>query len=150
MTKKLVVKFKKLHPDAQIPKYAHPGDAGLDLVAVGFSMDASSFEVVLTYDTGISIKVPEGHVGLLFPRSSIVKTDLTLANSVGVIDSTYVGPILVKFKHHKFLTNNINFYKVGDKIAQLVIVPIPQIELDEVEELEETERGDGGFGSTGR
>ena len=77
------VKIKKLHKDAVIPKYAKPGDAGLDLVAVSLN----SNDLFMEYDTGLAIQIPEGYVGLIFPRSSISNTAHTLANSVGVIDS---------------------------------------------------------------
>ena len=87
------IKIKKLHNDAVIPQYAKPGDAGMDLTAVDVSADLG----YLTYKTGIAIQIPEGHVGLLFPRSSIYKTGQTLSNCVGVIDSGYRGEIMMKF-----------------------------------------------------
>jgi dUTP pyrophosphatase len=80
----MIVKIKRLHKDSIIPKYSKPGDAGLDLTATSKFYD--DFDNVC-YGTGLAIEIPEGHVGLLFPRSSISKTDLTLRNSVGVIDS---------------------------------------------------------------
>lgn len=79
------VKIKKLHPDAVIPVYAKAGDAGLDLTAISESWNED--DSMVTYDTGLAVEIPEGHVGLLFPRSSVSKTRLNLANSVGVIDS---------------------------------------------------------------
>jgi dUTP pyrophosphatase len=136
------VKIKKLHPDAVVPKYAKEGDAGLDLVAVNGIKYANGY---IEYQTGLSFEIPEGHVGLIFPRSSISNHSLSLTNSVGVIDSGYRGEVKFRFRDLK----NGTIYKVGDKIGQLIIIPYPQIELEEVEELEESERGTGGFGSSG-
>lgn len=137
------VKIKKLHSDAVIPKYSKPGDAGLDLTAT--SEEWNEDQTMVTYGTGLSVEIPEGHVGLLFPRSSICKTELILSNSVGVIDSGYRGEIMCKFRYPE----EGMVYDKGDRVCQLVIMPYPQIEFEEVEELEETERGAGGYGSTG-
>lgn len=138
------VKIKKLHQDAVIPVYAKPGDAGLDLTAISESWNEDNSMV--TYDTGLAVEIPEGHVGLLFPRSSVSKTTLNLANSVGVIDSGYRGSIMLKFRY----LEEGDVYDVGDRVGQLLILPYPAIEFEEVEELSSTERGEGGFGSTGR
>ena len=137
------VKVKKLHIDAVIPKYAKVGDAGLDLTAVSLNMSPDQ----IIYDTGLAFEIPEGHVGLIFPRSSICKHSLSLANSIGVIDSQYRGPVKVVFN----LRPNVPkpAYEVGDRICQLVILPYPQIKLVESNELSDTERGSGGFGSSG-
>ena len=137
------VKIKKLHPDAVIPKYAKAGDAGMDLTAI--SEEWNEDNTIVTYNTGISIEIPEGYVGLLFPRSSIYKTTLSLTNSVGVIDSGYRGPIMFKFRYD---VEGL-VYEVGERIGQIVIIPYPQIEFEEVEELEESDRGATGFGSSG-
>jgi len=138
------VKIKKLHPNAVIPTYAKEGDAGMDLVATEITSN-TTFDV--SYGTGISLEIPEGFVGLVFPRSSIRKYDLTLSNSVGVIDSGYRGEIQATFKK----TNGLDSlsYKVGDRIAQIMIIPYPLIDFQEVEYLSNTQRGEGGFGSTG-
>lgn len=137
------VKIKRLHKDAVIPSYAKAGDAGLDLVATSIiSFDKEQ----VTYGTGIAIEIPEGHVGLIFPRSSIRKYEQYLSNSVGVIDSGYRGEIQATFNSRYYADVK---YKVGDKIAQLLIMPYPSIEFEETNELSSTERGDGGFGSTG-
>ena len=142
------IKIKKLHPNAVIPTYAKNGDAGMDLTAI--SVDWNNDNTMCTYDTGVSIEIPKGYVGLLFPRSSVSKTKLQLANSVGVIDSGYRGSIMFKFRHlawpHYLYTEET--YNVGDRIGQLIIIPYPQIEFEEVNELSTTERGTGGFGST--
>jgi len=138
------VKFKKLHNNAVIPSYATAGDAGLDMVAVDL-MD--SIEQVV-YMTGIAVEIPEGHVGLLFPRSSIRKYQLSLSNSVGVIDSGYRGE--VQFTFNKTAGPASYKYKIGERIGQLMIIPYPIIEAVEVDELSDSERGEGGFGSTGK
>jgi dUTP pyrophosphatase len=101
---------------------------------------------MVTYDTGLSIEIPEGYVGLLFPRSSVSKTTLNLANSVGVIDSGYRGPLMLKFRY----LEEGDVYEVGDRVAQLVIMKLPFVEIIEVSELSSSERGEGGFGSTGK
>lgn len=139
------VRFKRLHPDAVIPKYAKPGDAGVDLTAISVDWNPNGY---YSYDTGLAVEIPEGYVGLIFPRSSIYKTDLKLSNSVGVIDSGYRGSIKANFYYDDFDTTTP--YKVGDRIMQLIILPYPQIELEEVDELSDTSRGSGGFGSSGK
>lgn len=147
------VKVKKLSPEAVIPQYAKSGDAGLDLTAI--SMETDEFGNIV-YGTGLAFEIPEGFVGLLFPRSSIYKTGLSLSNSVGVIDSGYRGEIIFKFRKaagvHEaggVVFHNIK-YDRGDRVGQIVILPHPKVELEEVEELVESERGEGGYGSTGR
>jgi dUTP pyrophosphatase len=139
------VKIKKLHSDAVIPTYAKSGDAGMDLVATKI-ISNTTFDV--TYGTDIALEIPEGFVGLVFPRSSIRKYELILSNSVGVIDSGYRGEIQATFKKENGLDSLA--YKVGDRICQIMIIPHPPIEFVEVEELNNTERGAGGFGSTGK
>ena len=159
------VKFKKLHKDAVIPSYAKPGDAGLDLTAVSVEKlsEASklvNFATKFKYGTGLAVEIPEGYVGLLFPRSSIHKYPCRLANSVGVIDSGYRGEICFVFdcplnthpgdSEPTPMLNGLPYSK-GDKIGQLVIMPYPKIEVvEELGELSNTERGDGGFGSSGK
>lgn len=138
------VKFKKLHNKAVIPSYATAGDAGLDMVAV----DLMDYTEQVVYMTGIAVEIPEGHVGLLFPRSSIRKYQLSLSNSVGVIDSGYRGE--VQFTFNKTAGPASYKYKIGERIGQLMIIPYPIIEAVEVDELSDSERGEGGFGSTGK
>jgi len=139
------VKIKKLHNNVVIPKYAKAGDAGLDLVATEI-INKDPFQI--TYGTGLAMEIPAGFVGLVYPRSSIRKYDLSLTNCVGVIDSGYRGEIQATFRRHKGVASND--YEVGDKIVQIIIVPYPPIEFIEVDELSETERGTGGFGSSGK
>lgn len=138
------LKIKKLHPDAVIPCYAKAGDAGMDLIAI--SEEWNKDNTMVTYDTGLSLEIPEGYVGLLFPRSSVSKTTLNLANSVGVIDSGYRGSLMLKFRY----LEEGDVYDIGDRVAQLVIMKLPFVEIIEVAELSSSERGEGGFGSTGK
>jgi dUTP pyrophosphatase len=139
------VKFKKLIKEAVTPNYSKSGDAGLDLTAI--TVDRSMSNAYIEYNTYIAVEIPEGHVGLLFPRSSISKKALTLANSVGVVDSNYRGPIKLRFKQDGTMNG---IYEAGERVGQLVIMPIPNIELKEVGELSETSRGGKGFGSSGK
>lgn len=139
------VKIKKLKPSAVIPSYAKPGDAGMDLTATSINYDDKGNYV---YGTGLAIEVPEGHVALIFPRSSNRKTEAYMTNHVGVIDSGYRGEIMVTFKNRDAELHKAP-YSLNDRIAQMIIIPYPIIELKEVEELSETERGEGGHGSTG-
>jgi dUTP pyrophosphatase len=142
------VKIKKLHPLAVIPTYAKSGDAGMDLIATSIISETPS---QITYGLGIALEIPEGFVGLVFPRSSIRKTRLQLSNSVGVIDSGYRGELQATFnKITTTIENQKNDYKIGDRVCQIMIIPHPPIEFDEVDELSDTERGEGGFGSTGK
>ena len=137
------VRFKKLYQDAVTPSYAKNGDAGLDLTAHRL-VPCIVGVPYMEYGTGIAVEIPEGYVGLVFPRSSISKLeDFYLKNSVGVIDSGYRGEIMMRFcKSHEF-------YDAGEKIGQLIILPYPTIQLEEVEDLSDSQRGDGGYGSTG-
>ena len=140
------VKFKRTHPAAVVPSYAKDGDAGMDLTAVDIKVNPD-YQYV-EYDTGIAVEIPEGHVGLLFPLSSISKTNLDLCNSVGVVDSGYRGSIKLRFN---VLENKSSVeYLPQDKVGQLVIIPYPKVELEEVNELVSSDRGEGGFGHTGR
>jgi dUTP pyrophosphatase len=144
----MIVNIKKIHPDAVIPSYAKSGDAGLDLVATTIMGETLGS---ITYGLGIALEIPEGFVGLVFPRSSIRKTNLQLSNSVGVIDSGYRGELQATFNKIQGIDNvERENYKVGDRVCQIIIIPHPPIEFNEVNELSNTERGEGGFGSTGK
>lgn len=137
------VKFKKLCAEAVEPTKAHPTDAGADLTATSKKWDDE--KQCWIYGTGIATEIPDGYVGLIFPRSSIRKYGLALSNSVGVIDSGYRGEIMCSFKP----SGTCPTYNIGDKVAQLIIMPYPEIIYTEVTELTETDRGEGGHGSTG-
>jgi dUTP pyrophosphatase len=136
------IKIKRLHPEAVLPKYAKQGDAGMDLTAVSREkIDKDHFR----YNFGIALEIPEGFVGFVFPRSSCYKQQQMLSNCVGVIDSGYRGEISAVM----FGTTDYS-YKVGDRVAQLIVLPIPYVQFNEVQELSDTERGTGGYGSTGK
>lgn len=152
----LEVKIKKLHKDAVIPKYETVGSAGMDLTAVCKEYDVNGN---ICFDTGLSFEIPDGFVGLIFPRSSLSKKDLMLTNSVGVIDSDYRGSVSFKFKPTNCFSRDTervvnietaNDYEIGDRIGQIIIVPYPKVSFVEVDELSDTERGTGGFGSTNK
>lgn len=138
------VNIKRLAFNGIIPHYANDGDAGMDITATKI-LSVSKYQIV--YGTDIALEIPKGFVGLIYPRSSIRKYDLQLANSVGVIDSGYRGEIQFTFNKLKGLSAKT--YEIGDRIGQIIIVPYPQIQFHEVGEFtEETERGIGGHGSS--
>ncbi len=149
------IRFKKLRKDAVIPLRAHTTDAGFDLVATSCNKDNNGN---IVYGIGIAVEIPEGYVGLVFPRSSIANKHLQLTNAVGVIDAGYRGEIKAKFKpvcayndYNSFVRpRGFHTYEVGERIAQLIIMPIPNIEFEEAEELSDSGRGIGGYGSTGK
>jgi dUTP pyrophosphatase len=143
------VKIKKLSPNAVVPKYAKAGDAGMDLTVTEIQFTSD----YVAYKTGLAFEIPEGFVGLLFPRSSISKKQLLLTNSVGVLDSGYRGEIEFRFKlngNGVLPEGELQIYNIGDRVGQIIIIPYPQIEFEEVAELSSTERGEGGFGSSGK
>jgi dUTP pyrophosphatase len=138
--------FRRLDDDADLPAAAHPGDAGLDLRSA-VDVEVAPGERALV-PTGVAVAIPEGHAGLVLPRSGLAsRQGLTLANAPGLIDAGYRGEVtcsvvnLDKEQPVKILR--------GDRIAQLVIVAIPDVRPEWVEELPESARGTGGFGSTG-
>jgi dUTP pyrophosphatase len=141
----MLLKIKKLHPEAVAPSYSHPGDAGLDLFAVeDAQIEAGASKLV---KTGISIELPPGTEGQVRPRSGLaLKHQITLLNSPGTIDEGYrgeVGVIVINHGKEAFQVTK------GMKIAQLLIKPVLRVEIEEVEDLSDTARGAGGFGSTG-
>lgn len=144
------VKIKKTNPNAIVPRYATDGAACFDLHACfadrGEEIRVTGMSVI---DTGLAFEVPQGHVMLVFSRSGhAMRSSVSLANSVGVIDSDYRGEVKV------MLTRGLPHMEPlvvrhGDRIAQAMIVPYPRVEFDEVKGLADSARGDGGFGSTG-
>lgn len=144
----MTVKFKRLSEKAVLPTRAHKGDAGADLTCTGIDPVLNDArQIVYVYHTDLAVEIPEGYVGLIFPRSSIYKKSLRQSNCVGVIDSGYRGEIIVTFNPTTDVVPAI--YQVGERFAQLVIVPYLDCDIEEAEELSETDRGEGGFGSTG-
>ena len=163
------IKVCKLHPDAVLPSYAYEDDAGMDLTCIDLDWDENTN---LVYKTGLAIKIPENHVGLLFPRSSVSTKNLMLTNCVGVLDPGYTGEITAKFKHlmelqeideeeleeyedtledadplDSFIPDDV--YQPGDRIIQLIVLPIPRVKITEVDALPKTDRGAKGYGSSG-
>lgn len=140
----MLIKIKKINESSVIPKYAKESDAGLDLTATSrIVVDEKEFGYI-QYGIGLAIAIPDGFVGLIFPRSSISNTGLLLSNAVGVVDSGYRGEVMVRFK----AIPDTKVYEVGERVAQLIVMPYPKVEFELVEELSETDRGSGGFGST--
>lgn len=136
--------LQQLDFDLPVPAYAHPGDAGMDLYA---ATDAVVTGETVLIPTGIAVAVPVGHVGLVCPRSGLSRYGVTVANAPGVVDSGYRGELMVRLT-----TTNSTPYKVyrGDRIAQLLVVPIVRPTITIVNTLDTTQRGTSGFGSTGR
>lgn len=139
-----IVRFKKLHPEAQIPKYQTEGAAGMDLVSVETVMVMP--EAVVCVPTGLAIELPSGWEAQVRPRSGLAVKGVGVANAPGTVDEDYRGEVKVILRNHGQM---FMVYK-GDRIAQLVIARVAHAELVEVTELSDTVRGAGGFGSTGK
>ncbi len=140
------VKIKRLDPELPLPKYANPGDAGLDLYsAVDVTIEPGRRTMI---PTGVAIALPQGYAGFVQPRSGLAaKKGLSIVNTPGLVDSGYRGEL-------KVIAINTDADEPivvarGERIAQLVVQRVPSVELVEVDELDQTERGEGGFGSTG-
>jgi len=151
------MEYMKLDPSAPTPVRAHPTDAGVDLTAhrlklrgggmIDFQQATIKPSEVTMFGTGVAVAVPEGHVGLLFARSSTgVKARLDPANAVGVIDHGYTGEVMVGLRNTSTVARAVT---QGDRVVQLVTVPVNLDEWQEVDSLDGSERGEGGFGSTG-
>lgn len=143
---KMKVKFQKLNSLAKAPEQANPSDAGFDLTASAVTYPAGSAGVFIEVCTGLSLEIPKGYVGLVFPRSSISNTRHFLRNSVGVIDSGYRGEVKLRFS----VDDTNSAYQIGDKVGQIVFVKLPAIQMIESKDLSDSVRGSGGFGSSGR
>jgi len=165
MESKIQIKIKKVHPDAVIPTQAFKTDAGYDLVAIDDGKnvvinDLNGHCLYIEYDTGLQLEIPTGYHVEIYPRSSISKTHLFLANSLGLIDNDYRGNLKLRFRlipnselFNKFWREKQNdgeIYKKGDAIGQLVIKKTNYAEFIEVDELSTSERGTGGFGSSNK
>ena len=163
------IQIKKLVPEAVTPNYKHidelgfPNDMGMDITCIDYEYDVKYDRFL--YHTGLAFKLLQGYGMLIFPRSSNTKTEAYLANSVGILDSTYTGELIFAYKLRTpfdqlfptgdrelnilEMTNELAPYKIGDKIGQIVILPYPSIEFVEVDNLPETDRGaDGGINRT--
>lgn len=137
------LKIKRLTDTAIIPKYQSNGAAGIDLHVDTYTV---SDEGKYIAHTGIAVEIPDGYVGVIFPRSSFgLKYGFSLSNTAGIIDSDFRGGIVLVSNSAAW-----SYAKCGDRIAQMLILPCPQLDIIEVDELSKTERGSGGFGSTGK
>lgn len=143
----MTIKFKRLSENAIAPVKAHATDAGFDLTCVGITTEINECgQLILVYHTGIAVEIPEGYFGALVPRSSIYKKSLMLTNHIGVIDSGYRGEVVGKFRSTTDVVPAV--IKEGERFAQLLILPVPEVTFEESDILSETERGEGGYGST--
>lgn len=154
------IKYSKLTEKAVAPFKKYNIDAGFDLTATWIK----EYDKYIEYGTDIAIEIPEGYVGLLFPRSSIRNQDLMLKNSVGVVDASYRGEIKFSFWKTEKLSSeikkwneqsistmiDIDKYEIGERCGQIVIMKIPDIEMIEADKLSETDRGTQGYGSSGK
>lgn len=138
------LKIKRLHPRAIMPRYATAGAACFDLHA----LEGASGRKSAVIRTGLAFEIPEGYALMIYSRSGMAfKQDIRLANCVGVIDSDYRGEVMVKLTKDD---GNPEFHvNAGDRIAQAMLIPVPQVELVETDTLHDTARGAAGLGSTG-
>lgn len=147
----LKLKVKKLHPDAKLPTKAYESDAAFDLYLCGEDSWQTGNGVYVLH-TGVAVEIPEGYYGQIAGRSSLGKQGYVVLG--GVIDSSYRGEVSVLLaRMHEPASSNTSpslVFFPGDRIAQLLILPVPQVEVVEVGELSSSERGTGGFGSTGK
>ena len=142
------VHFVKLDKNAKVPARATAGSAGYDLCACIDGVMALPARGRALIPTGIAAALPDGHVGLVFGRSGLgIKHGVTMANGVGVIDSDYRGQIHVALVNHSDISYNV---EDGDRIAQLLIMPVASVTFAQADSLDCTERGESGFGSTGK
>jgi len=138
--------FHRLDPDAVLPERAHPGDAGFDLRSIE-DLEVAPGERAMVR-TGLAVAIPDGHAGLVLPRSGLAsKHGLTLANAPGLIDTGYRGEVICSVVNLD--PNESVKIARGDRIAQLVVVEVPELRPGWVDELPPSSRGEGGFGSTG-
>jgi len=140
------IRIKMLDKTVPVPRYAHPGDAGLDLPSrVDMVLEPGQRAMV---PTGIAVAIPQGFAGFVLPRSGLAaRHGIALVNSPGLIDSGYRGEVTVVMIN----TDKAEPFRIrrGDRIAQLVIQRVEEVKLTEVQDLDDTSRGEGGFGSTG-
>lgn len=137
--------IKKLVEEVTIPKKMTSGAVGMDIVAISKTITPEYIE----FGTGLAIQVPQGYGAFLLPRSSLTKTCYVLNNSIGLIDTDFFGEMRFRFKMLSGY-ESLPGYEVGDRIGQLVILPVLDFEFQEVEELGSTDRSNNGFGSTGK
>jgi dUTP pyrophosphatase len=140
------LRFQRLRDEASLPSAHHAGDAGLDLrAAEGTKVEPGQRAMV---PTGVAVAIPDGHAGLVLPRSGLAaKRGLTLANAPGLIDAGYRGEVIVAVVNLD--RDEPVVIEPGDRIAQLMVIEVPDVQPAWTEELPASERGAGGFGSTG-
>lgn len=139
------LKVKRITSTAMIPKYAHFGDACFDIHSDGIVETGESWQV---HSTGLKFDIPDGHAMMVYSRSGMgFNSNTRLANCVGVIDSTYVGEVKVKLACD---ASEPTIYQHGDRIAQAMLIPVPEVQIEEVDSIGDTVRGEGGFGSSGK
>ena len=141
------IKFKRLTENAIAPVKAHAADAGFDLTCSSITTEINERgQLIIVYHTGLAFEIPEGYFGALVPRSSIANKTLTLTNCIGVIDAGYRGEVMAKMKATTDVIPAV--YKEGERFAQLLILPAPEVQFEESTELSESDRGENGYGST--
>lgn len=143
----MTIRYKKLSDKAVAPVKAHNTDAGFDLTCTKITSELNEAgQVILVYHTDIAVEIPYGYFGALVPRSSISNKTVSLTNCMGVIDSGYRGEIMAKFR------NTIDavpaLYNAGERFAQLLILPVPDVQFEESDTLSDSDRGANGYGST--
>ena len=142
------IKFKKLDPRAVAPVRAYNTDAGFDLTATRITTEINECgQLILVYHTDLALEIPEGYMALLVPRSSIFKKSITLTNSPGVIDAGYRGEVMGKFRTTTDVVPAV--FKEGERFAQLLILPVPEVTFTQTSELSTGDRDTNGYGSTG-
>ena len=144
----MVLRMKKVRPGAQLPQRQTAGSAGFDLCACIQEPVVLEPGDSALFPTGLAAEIPQGHVGLIFTRSGLgVKHGVAVSNGVGVIDSDYRGELHVGLRNHSREPYTV---QPGERIAQLILLPVGLASVVEVSELSSTQRGEGGFGSTGK
>lgn len=142
------IKVKRISENAVLPVKAHSTDAGFDLTCTNITTEVNECgQLILVYHTGLAVEIPEGYFGALVPRSSIAKKAVMLTNGLGVLDSGFRGEVVAKFRSTTDVVPSL--YKIGERFAQLLILPCLDVTFEEALELSDSERGEGGFGSTG-
>ena len=141
------IKFKRLTENAIAPVKAHAADAGFDLTCSSITTEINERgQLIIVYHTGLAFEIPEGYFGALVPRSSIANKTLTLTNCIGVIYASDRGEVMAKMKATTDVIPAV--YKEGERFAQLLILPVPDVQFEESTELSEGDRGENGYGST--
>ena len=142
------IKVKKLNHNAKLPTFSTPYAAGADLYALAEKDIVINPHQTVFVTTGLSFEIPDGYAGLVYARSGLAsKNNLAPANKVGVIDSDYRGEAFVALHNHGETPQTVSN---GQRIAQLIVMPIPAVEYEETTDLSQTQRGAGGFGSSGK